>query len=56
MMEKPENAAAHLRNAGARRRWLEENATKLADQARWHEQHPHPLEDIIVDPKPTCSW
>jgi antitoxin CcdA len=51
MMEKPEDAAAHLRNAGARRRWLEENATAFAAQAHWHEQHPHPLADIILEPR-----
>jgi antitoxin CcdA len=55
MMEKPEDAAVPSQNADARCRWLEENASAFAAQARWHEQHPHPLEDILFDPKPICS-
>lgn len=52
MVEKSEDAAALSRNADARRCWLAENAFAFAfaAQARWHEQHPHPLEDIRVDP------
>jgi antitoxin CcdA len=55
MMEKPEDAAVPSQNADARRCWLDENASAFAAQARWHERHPHPFEDILVDPKPTCS-
>ena len=55
MMEKPEDAAAHPRNADARRRWLDENASAFAAQARWHEQHPHPLADLLADPGEASS-
>ena len=37
--------------AEARRtRWLEENARAFAAQAAWHEQHGHPLADILLAP------
>ena len=36
---------------GDNREWAEENAVAFAAQARWHELHPHPLEDILVDPR-----
>ena len=32
------------------REWAEENGAAFAAQARWHELHPHPLEEILVDP------
>ena len=54
MVEKPDDAIP-VPDAGARRRWLEENAVAFEAQAHWHERHPHPLEDIRVDPKPTGS-
>ena len=31
-------------------RWLEENVDAFAAQARWHDQHVHPLADIIMGP------
>lgn len=55
MMEKPEDAAVPSQNADARRRWLKENATAFAAQARWHEQHPHPLADLLADPGEASS-
>ncbi len=37
--------------AEARRtQWLEENAQAFAAQAAWHEQHGHPLADILLAP------
>jgi hypothetical protein len=33
-----------------RRRWLDENVTAFAAQARWHDQHVHPFSDIIMGP------
>lgn len=33
-----------------RRRWLEDNAAAFAAQAAWHEQHGHPLADILAGP------
>jgi antitoxin CcdA len=37
--------------ADARRtQWLEENAQAFAAQAAWHEQHGHPLADILLAP------
>jgi hypothetical protein len=51
MVDKPREHAAPTRDAPAgSRRWVEENAVAFAAQARWHELHPHPLEDILVDP------
>jgi hypothetical protein len=41
MVDKPRNG----------REWAQENAAAFAAQARWHELHHHPLEDIPVDPR-----
>ena len=35
--------------------WLDENASAFAAQARWHEQHPHPLADLLADPGDASS-
>jgi hypothetical protein len=42
---------APAQDADARRiRWLDEDVTSFAAQARWHAQHHHPLADILMDP------
>ncbi|WP_204114683.1 type II toxin-antitoxin system CcdA family antitoxin [Shimia biformata] len=38
-----------------RKAWLAENADAFAAQADWHEQHGHPLAEIIAAPGAT-SW
>lgn len=38
-----------------RRHWLEESADAFAAQAAWHEQHGHPLADILVSPG-AATW
>jgi len=51
MVDQLTNDPARVRERHARhRRWLDENAATFAAQARWHEQHPHLLADIIVEP------
>lgn len=45
--------------SGLRDQWLNENAAALAAQAEWHEEHGHPLADIISDPlrqAVSCRW
>jgi antitoxin CcdA len=45
------DAALHEAVAQARRRkWLEENADAFAEQAAWHENHGHPLAEILASP------
>lgn len=45
------NDPAPAKDADARRRrWLDENVTAFAAQARWHAQHDQPLADILMDP------
>lgn len=51
MIDERKDDAGPTPDAEARRHWLEENAIEFAAQAHWHEQHPHPLEDILVDPR-----
>jgi hypothetical protein len=51
MVDKRKDDAAPTADADARRYWLEEDAVAFAEQARWHELNPHPLEDILVDPR-----
>jgi antitoxin CcdA len=44
-------AALEQATAEARRtQWLKENARAFAAQAAWHEQHGHPLADILLAP------
>ncbi|KIC23784.1 MULTISPECIES: type II toxin-antitoxin system CcdA family antitoxin [unclassified Leisingera] len=38
-----------------RKQWLKENADAFAAQSDWHEQHGHPLADIMTAPGAT-SW
>jgi hypothetical protein len=46
-----QKGAAPTQDADARRiRWLDENVTSFAAQARWHAQNDHPLADIRMDP------
>lgn len=52
MVDELREHAAQTQDAPAGgRRWADENAVALAAQARWHELYPHPLEDILVDPR-----
>lgn len=52
MVDKPREHAAQTQDASAgNRRCADEDAVAFAVQARWHELHPHPLEDILVDPR-----
>ncbi len=52
MVEKPIVCAAAARDVDdSRCRWLEENALAFAAQADWHARHPHPLAQILIDPK-----
>lgn len=56
MVDKIVDELARVRERHARHcRWLEENATAFAAQARWHEQHPHPLADLLADPGEASS-
>ena len=32
------------------RKWVEENAEAFAAQRKWHEEHGHPLADILAGP------
>lgn len=50
MTDKPKNCAAAGREVDARL-WLEENAPAFAAQADWHARHPHPLAEILIDPR-----
>lgn len=52
MVDKPREQAAQTQEASAGgRRWAGEDAVAFAAQARRYELHPHPLEDILVDPR-----
>jgi hypothetical protein len=51
MVDKRKDVAAPAPDADARRCWQQENAVEFAAQARWHELNPHPLGDILVDPR-----
>jgi len=51
MVDERKDDAAPAPDADARRCWQQENAVEFAAQSRWHELHPHPLEDILVDPR-----
>jgi len=56
MFKKPQDDPARIRDQHVlHRRWLEENAAAFAAQARWHEQHPHPLADLLADPGEASS-
>lgn len=51
MVDKRKDVAAPAPDADARHCWQQENAVEFAAQARWHELNPHPLGDILVDPR-----
>jgi len=56
MVDKLTDDPARVREQHVRhRRWLDENATAFAAQVRWHEQHPHPLADLLADPGEASS-
>ena len=45
------NDALRLAITDARQRlWLEENSQAFIAQSKWHEDHGHPLREIIVGP------
>ena len=51
MVDKQKDGTARTSDADTRRLyWLEENALAFAAQAEWHERHPHPLSEILVQP------
>lgn len=51
MVHKPKDDAALTPDVDPRRYWLEENAAAFAAQAAWNARHPHPLAEILIDPK-----
>ncbi|TDQ54571.1 hypothetical protein [Phaeovulum veldkampii] len=56
MVDKTKDGATLAPDADARRSWLEENTEAFSAQAAWHARHPHPLSDLIVEPRKPSSW
>ncbi|UWQ81677.1 type II toxin-antitoxin system CcdA family antitoxin (plasmid) [Leisingera sp. S132] len=50
-----ETALVQAVSEARRQQWLKENADAFAAQSEWHEQHGHPLADIMTAPGAT-SW
>lgn len=50
-----EEALINAVDTARRAQWLAENAGAFAAQSAWHEQHGHPLADILMTPG-AASW
>ena len=46
----PQDPPSQKEASAHREQWLNENAAAFAAQAAWHEEHGHPLADIISGP------
>jgi hypothetical protein len=46
----PQEPPSQKEASALRDQWLNENAAAFAAQAAWHEEHRHPLTDIISGP------
>lgn len=51
MIDKLKNTGPTLVVDARLRQWLGENGAAFKEQAHWHEQHDHPLADILMDPE-----
>jgi hypothetical protein len=46
----PQEPSSQKEASALRDQWLNENAAAFAAQAAWHEEHGHPLTDIVSGP------